>query len=94
MSTGSKLSPEQIRKLEDQLNTIIESQKYLLYLTASTLISYNNLEIQKQQIIDSLNNVNTTGNSSDIEDYIFQMRMISSALVYQNKLVKLIQIML
>ena len=39
MSTGSKLSPEQIRKLEDQLNTIIESQKYLLYLTASTLIS-------------------------------------------------------
>lgn len=83
MSTGSKLSPEQIRKLEDQLNTIIESQKYLLYLTASTLISYNNLEIQKQQIIDSLNNVNTTGNSSDIEDYIFQMRMISSALVIE-----------
>lgn len=84
MSTNSTLSEEQKKELEEQIKILTESQKYLRYIMASVILSYENLEVQKQQLIDSLNNVNaTTSDSSTIETDIFQRRLLSSALVIE-----------
>lgn len=84
MSTNSTLSEEERKELEEQINILTESQKYLRYIMASVVLSYENLEVQKQQLIDSLNNVNTTtSDSSNIEADIFQRRLLSSALVIE-----------
>lgn len=84
MGTNSRLSPEQIKELEDQLNILNESQKYLLYLISSIILSYGNIDTEKQRIIDRLNNINiTSSENSSIDDRIFQRRMVASALVIE-----------
>lgn len=81
MSTNSNLSEEKIKEIEDQINILTESQRYLRYIMSSVILSYENLELQKQQLIDSLNNVSS--NSSNIEADVFQRRLLSSVLVIE-----------